>query len=134
MLENETGCPPNNLDFPRKDEEGASTELYNVRQNKYASGRYALLSPTKEGHLSIKVNSVVYSLDRAALRELLCFGNTVNFSQRGVGQDARCAIHPAGRGIVITLPGDTYLVPRDRFENVARAENTGLIVYPCEVS
>lgn len=134
MLEQGTGCPPHNLDFPRKDEEGAGTELYNVRQNKYACERFAFLSPTADGHLIIKENSVVYSLDREALRDLLCFGNTVLLSQQGFSKNARCAIHPAGRGVVITLPGDTYLVPRDRFENVARAENMGFIVYPCEVS
>jgi hypothetical protein len=77
MLEQRTGCPPNSLSFPQMNEEGASTELYNERQNKYASVRYALLSPTADGHLNIKVNSVVYSLDREALRDLLCYDNTL---------------------------------------------------------
>lgn len=134
MIENETGCPPNNQDFPRNDEEGAIHQLYNLYTNRYASRRYALLSPTKEGNLTITVEFVVYSLNREALRDLLCFGNTVNFSQHGVTPDTNCAIHPAGHGVVITLPGDTYLVPRCRFEKVARAEITGLIVFPSEES
>jgi hypothetical protein len=134
MLEQGTGCPPTNQDFSRNDDEGAGTELYNVRQNKYASVRYAFLSPTKEGQLGITVNSVFYSLDRNILRDLPCFCNMVNCSHGGVAPDARCAIHPDGRGVVIMVPGDTCLVPRDRFENVTLAGSTGLIVYPCEVS
>ena len=130
MLKKETNCPPNNLDFPRRDEEGAIYKLDNGRQNKYASFRYALLSPTEDGHIDIKENYLVYSLDREALRELLCFGNTVILSQTGVSNNARCAIHPSGRSVIITLLAGTYLVNRDRFEKVARAECGSIILYP----
>ena len=134
MLEQGTGSPPNNLDFPRRDEEGAIYEFYNERQNRYVSGRNAELSPATGGHARRTVNPGLNSPGSEAFCTVPGTGNHGYASYHGTTRGARSAIIPTGRDVPITVPEDACLVSRERSENVARAENKGLVLYPCGVS
>ena len=70
-------------------------------------------------------------LERDYLRDLLVFGRPVHLScGESLAVDAHCSRHPNGTGIILNIQDLEFIIPRDRFERVARAEVPGLIVRP----
>jgi hypothetical protein len=74
------------------------------------------------GHIKINTGTERYYLSPDEIRTLLVFGNGVPLCQESgiIDAEATAFLHPGGLGIVIAVPGNTWLVPRDCFTGIAR--------------
>jgi hypothetical protein len=134
----EQECSRHNQSTSQKlnDSQGATIELDNPLSNSYGNEHPPLfLAPTTTGGLYIVYRLERYELERDFLRDLLVFGRPVHLVCGGMlAPDTRCSRHPNGTGIILNINDLEFIIPRDRFERVAKAEVPGLVVRPAGVT
>ena len=128
----EQECSRHNQSTSEKlnDQLGATIELDNSLSNSYGIHHPpVILAPTWGGNLCIIFRKGRYELGHEAIRNLLVYGQTANILYEGVREcSARCSQNPDGTEIYLHMDDFEYIIPRDQFEKVARAEVPGLIV------
>ena len=128
----EQECSRHNQSTSQKlnDSQGATIEFDDPLSNSYGiENPPVFLAPTPAGGLYIVYRKNRYFLEREQLRLLLVFNWTV---QASCGEMLTvhpcCSRHPVGTGIVLQIGDAGFVIPRNRFERVARAQVPGLIV------
>jgi len=131
-------CSRHNQSTSQKlnDSQGAIIELDNLLSNSYGNEHPPLfLTPTPTGNLELIFRQERYELQREDLRNLFVYRRAVTlWYDEMLDCDTRCSLHPDGTGIILRIKDHTFIIPRDRFERVVRAEVPGLIVKPTGVS
>jgi len=127
----------NHPDLRQKgDAQGAIIEFDNPLSNSYGNEHPPLfLTPTPTGNLGLIVRQERYELQREDLRNLFVSGRAVSlWSGESLAVNTSCSRHPDGTGIILQIGDLEFIIPRDRFERVVRAEVPGLIVKPTGVT